>query len=166
MSSHPSATLQHLQRQFPRAGRVAWMGLRAARDVPMQVVEAALAAAGTGLAGDRYAGGSGKRAITLMQAEHLPVIAALLDRDALAPALLRRNLLVAGLPLLALLGQRFCIGEVLLEGSGPCEPCERMETALGSGGFNAMQGHGGICARVLRGGRIRVGDALLPVADA
>ena len=160
MSTTPSATLQALQRQFPRVGRVEWIGLRPARDVPMQSVEAADAAPGTGLAGDRYAGGSGKRAVTLLQAEHLPVIAALAGHPTLSPALLRRNILVVGLPLAALVGQRFRIGEVELEGTGPCEPCERMEAALGRGGYNAMHGHGGLCARVLSAGRIRVGDVL------
>ena len=59
--------------QFPRAGRVQWIGLRPARDVPMQPVDVVLAEAGRGLAGDLYAGGSGKRGVTLLQAEHLPV---------------------------------------------------------------------------------------------
>ena len=78
----------------------------------------------------------------------------------LDPALLRRNIVVAGLNLLALKGRRFRIGGALLEGSGPCEPCSRMEEALGPGGYNAMRGHGGITARVVEGGLIRVGDAV------
>ena len=161
MSAPVAATLQALQRQFPRAGRLEWIGLRPARDRPMQAVSEARVARGDGLAGDRYRAGSGKRAITLLQAEHLPVIAALLGRGALVPALLRRNLVVSGLPLIALEGRRFRIGEVVLEGTGACDPCERMEAALGSGGFNAMRGHGGLCARVLVPGCLRVGDVVL-----
>jgi MOSC domain-containing protein YiiM len=166
MTTPASATLQQLQRQFPRAGRLDWIGLRPARDQPMHAVDAVDVRLDDGLAGDRYRAGSGKRAVTLLQAEHLPVIAGLLGCDAVAPARLRRNLLVAGLPVIALEGRRFRIGEVVLEGSGPCDPCERMETALGPGGFNAMRGHGGLCARVLVPGRIRVGDALVVEADA
>ena len=136
------------------------IGLRPARDVPMQAVAQVDAIAGGGLAGDRYKGGSGKRGLTLIQAEHLPVIAALAGHASIAPATLRRNLVVSGIPLLALKGQRFRIGEVLLEGTEPCDPCSRMEDALGPGGYNAMRGMGGLCARILEGGTLRVGDAL------
>jgi MOSC domain-containing protein YiiM len=150
---------------LPRPGRVEWIGLRPKRDVPMQAVEEALAQTGIGLVGDRYAGGSGKRGVTLIQAEHLPAIAALAGRDALDPALLRRNVVVSGLPLVALKGRRFRLGEALLEGTEDCDPCSRMEDALGPGGYNAMRNHGGLCARILEGGRIRRGDALVVLAD-
>jgi MOSC domain-containing protein YiiM len=78
------------------------------------------------------------------------------------PQLLRRNLVVSGIPLIALKGRRFRIGEVLLEGTDACDPCSRMEAALGPGGYNAMRGHGGLCARIVEGGTIRIGDALQP----
>jgi MOSC domain-containing protein YiiM len=153
--------LGRLFAQFPRVGRIDWIGLRPARNLPMREVEAVDADAGGGLHGDRYAGGSGKRGVTLIQAEHLPVIAALSAHEVLAPATLRRNLVVSGIPLAALKGRRFRIGTVLLEGSEDCDPCSRMEAALGAGGYNAMRGMGGLCARILEGGRLHVGDAVI-----
>lgn len=154
------SALSRLLAQFPRAGQVVWIGLRPARDVPMREVDAVEAVAGGGLVGDRYGSGSGKRGLTLIQAEHLPAIAALSGHAALAPAILRRNIVVSGLPLIALKGCRFRIGEALCEGTGPCDPCSRMEDALGPGGYNAMRGHGGLTARILGGGWIRLGDAV------
>jgi MOSC domain-containing protein YiiM len=156
----PGSDLARLFAQLPRAGRVEWIGLRPARDVPMREVEAADATVARGLAGDRYASASGKRGITLIQAEHLPAIAALSGLNAVDAATLRRNVVVSGIPLIALKDRRFRIGYVVLEGTGPCDPCSRMEAALGAGGYNAMRGHGGICARIVQGGTLRVGDAV------
>ncbi len=153
------AALRKLAANFPRAGTLRWIGLRPASGVPMLAVASVEARAGEGLAGDRYPG-SGRRQVTLIQAEHLPVIAALAGHAAVDPAWLRRNLLVAGINVQALVAARFRVGDVLLQGSGPCEPCARMEQALGAGGYVAMTGHGGITARILEGGTLRVGDAV------
>ena len=156
----PDSELGRLFAQFPRTGRVEWIGLRPARDVPMRAVDAVDAETGGGLAGDRYKGGSGKRGITLIQAEHLPAIAALAQRPDLTPALLRRNVVVSGIPLIALKQRRFRIGTAVFEGTEECDPCSRMEDALGPGGYNAMRGHGGLCARIVEGGTFGLGDAL------
>ena len=156
----PDSELGKLMANLPRAGRLDWIGVRPRRDVAMRELDSVGATTGGGLEGDRYTGGSGKRGVTLVQAEHLPVIAALSGLEAVPPARLRRNLVVSGLPLVALKGRRFSIGEVVLEGTDSCDPCSRMEAALGAGGYNAMRGHGGLCARILQGGRLRLGDAV------
>ena len=160
------SALGRLMANLPRAGRVEWIGLRPKRDVPMKEVAQVQAVAGKGLVGDRYAGGSGNRGITLIQAEHLPAIAALSGHERVLPSLVRRNVVVSGLPLVALKGRRFRIGDVLLEGVGDCDPCSRMEAALGPGGYNAMRGHGGLCARILEGGVLHVGDSVLALVAA
>ena len=157
----PDSALGKLMANLPRAGRVEWIGLRPARAAAIQEVAEAAAVTGVGLVGDRYTGGSGKRGVTLIQAEHLPVIAALAGHAVVPPALLRRNVVVSGLPLVALKGRRFRIGEVLMEGTDDCDPCSNMEAALGPGGFNAMRGHGGLCARIVQGGTFRIGDAVV-----
>ena len=168
MSKPPAdSALGRLMATLPRAGSVEWIGLRPARGAVLDEVDSVQALAGAGLVGDRYAArpGSGKRGVTLIQAEHLPAIAALAGHASVAPAQLRRNVVVAGIPLAALHDRRFRIGEVVLEGTGPCDPCSQMEAALGPGGFNAMRGMGGICARIVTGGRLRRGDAVVALAD-
>jgi MOSC domain-containing protein YiiM len=154
-------SLASLMQSFPRRGRVQWIGLRPAKRAPVVSVDTARALTGGGLDGDHYGGRSGNRGITLVQAEHLDVIASLTGVEKVAPATLRRNLVVSEINLAALKGRRFCIGDVVLEGTGLAHPCSRMEEALGPGGYNAMRGHGGLCARVLRGGMLRVGDAVV-----
>ncbi|AYO96004.1 MULTISPECIES: MOSC domain-containing protein [Xanthomonas] len=160
MALNPDSPLGKLMATLPQTGQVTWIGVRPAREVAMQEVDAAQVSTGMGLVGDRYKGGSGKRGVTLIQAEHLPVIAALSGHGTISPATLRRNLVVSGIALIALKGRRFRIGEIELEGTDPCDPCSRMEDALGAGGYNAMRGHGGLCARVLRGGVLRIGDTV------
>jgi MOSC domain-containing protein YiiM len=151
-----------LMTRFPRLGRLEWIGVRGERRGAVSAVAEVLARAGLGLAGDHYRPGvKGSRQVTLIQAEHLPVIAALLGRPDLEPGLLRRNLVVSGINLLALKGMRFRVGPVLLEGAGLCHPCSRMEEVLGPGGYNAVRGHGGLTARVLEGGVLRLGDQVL-----
>ena len=160
MPLNPDSPLARLMATLPRAGKVEWIGLRPARDEAMIATGTVEAIAGAGLVGDRYKSGSGKRGITLIQAEHLPAIAALAQRPDLTPALLRRNVVVSGIPLIALKQGRFRIGTAVFEGTEECDPCSRMEDALGQGGYNAMRGHGGLCARIVEGGTFGLGDAL------
>jgi MOSC domain-containing protein YiiM len=89
-------------------------------------------------------------------------VAKLLGKPEVCPEWVRRNILVSGINLLALRDRRFRIGNTMLEGTGTCDPCSRMEEALGAGGYNAMRGHGGIIARIVDGGMIQVGDAVQP----
>jgi MOSC domain-containing protein YiiM len=76
----------------------------------------------------------------------------------ITPDRVRRNLVTEGVNLLALKERRFRVGEAELETSGECHPCSRMEENLGVGGYNAIRGLGGITARVISGGLIRLGD--------
>ncbi|MEO8005405.1 MAG: MOSC domain-containing protein [Betaproteobacteria bacterium] len=147
--------------QFPHAGKLEWIGIRPKRRTALTPLLEVEAIAGEGLAGDHYASKSnGKRQVTLIQAEHLDVVAKMLGKAEVFAPDLRRNLLVSGINLYALRNRQFKVGDVVLEGSGPCEPCSRMEEVLGEGAYNAMRGHGGITARIIKGGVLRVGDRI------
>jgi len=161
MKLNPDSPLRSLMDTFPRAGRLEWIGLRPQKRAPLDAVNHAEVLADHGLVGDHRAARPGSaRQVTLIQHEHLIAVAALLGCGAILPALTRRNLVVSGINLLALRDQRFQIGGVVFEGTDWCEACSRMETNLGAGGYNAMRGHGGITARVITGGVIRLGDAV------
>jgi MOSC domain-containing protein YiiM len=155
----PDGELAKLMATFPRQGKVEWIGIRSGRRAPLISMQEVEAIAGSGLAGDRYASKTnGRRQVTLIQSEHLDVVAGLLGRTDVRAEWVRRNILVSGINLYALRDRRFRIGDVLLEGSGTCDPCSRMEEVLGAGGYNAMRGHGGITCRILEGGTFRLGD--------
>jgi MOSC domain-containing protein YiiM len=157
-------TLASLRAPPAIVGRVEAIVVRGDPRLPARRIERTFARAGIGLADDRL-GQRGEaelstRQVTLIQHEHLPVIAQLARVAVLDAAALRRNLVVSGINLLALKNARLRVGQALLELVGPCHPCSRMEEAIGPGGYAAMRGHGGMTARVLDDGAIAVGDSV------
>lgn len=153
-------TLQELLAEVPQSGRVRWLGVRPEARGQMLELQAVEARREAGLTGDHARPGPrNARQVTLIQWEHLAVVSALLERE-IPPADLRRNIAVSGINLFSLKGRRFRIGQAVLETTGWCQPCARLEQSLGPGTFQAMRGHGGITARVLEGGIIRLDDAV------
>ena len=150
-------TLNQLINNLPQEGRVEWIGVRQKKRQPLTVI-CSVKVLENGLDNDHYAGRSGNRSITLIQKEHIDAVASLLHRDNIDPAELRRNIVVSGINLLALKDREFKIGTAVLKMTGLCHPCSRMEEVLGSGGYNALRGHGGINARVILAGVIQVND--------
>jgi MOSC domain-containing protein YiiM len=150
--------IKELLNQFFHVGKVTYISVRPKRLEPVKTLDNVLALADYGLEGDRYKSKGGTRQVTLIQHEHLFVIASFLEEDFIDPASTRRNIVVKGLNLLSLKGKRFKIGESVFEYSGECHPCSRMEENLGPGGYNAMRSHGGITAKVIESGRISLGD--------
>ena len=157
---NPQSPLARLLDGPVRPGAVSWIGLRTRRRGPILAVEQAELTPESGLVGDRYDGKRGTRQVTLIAAEHLRDIGAYLGCDPATPEALRRNLVTTGLNLLALKERRFRLGSAVLEHTGECHPCSRMEETLGPGGYNAVRGHGGITARVLEAGAVRIGDTV------
>lgn len=157
-------TLRDLLKPPHISGRIETIVVRGDPRQPARRIDATEALVGIGLADDRL-GQRGEadlstRQVTLIQHEHLPVIAALAGVAVVDAAALRRNLVVSGINLVALKNARVRVGDALLEIVGPCQPCSRMEQAVGPGGYAAMRGHGGMTARVVEAGAIRVGDVV------
>ncbi|MDR7270493.1 MOSC domain-containing protein YiiM [Pelomonas saccharophila] len=158
-------TLRDLMTPPPHIqGRVEAIVVRATPRERARLVEQTTALAGIGLADDRL-GQRGEaelstRQVTLIQQEHLPLIAAFARSAPIDPVDLRRNLVISGINLLTLKNAKVRVGAALIEIVGPCAPCSRMEEVIGPGGYAAMRGHGGMTARILEGGAIRVGDML------
>ncbi len=159
-------TLSDLRNNHAFTGKLSWIGLRPARQGAMVMPGEATLIENKGLDGDHIANASSKkRQITLIQAEHLAVISKLINNHSVSAEKLRRNLVIEGINLLALKDRQFAIGDCILQGTGPCHPCSRMEETLGEGGYNAMRGHGGITAIVIHGGVIKIGDVVLSLAE-
>jgi MOSC domain-containing protein YiiM len=152
--------------------RLIWIGVRPARDQAMIAADVAEVRLGRGLVGDRYAKNaakagpnSGKREVTLISAQAVATLAGRLGLpkqagfSALYPQT-RRNLVIDGMDLSLLIGERFFLGDVEFLGTGDCAPCARMNLAFGAGGFAAMHTLGGLTARVIRPGLLKLGDAI------
>ncbi len=129
----------------------------------------ALAVAGVGLEGDRYAAGTGTfskgesagRQVTLVALEALEQV----EREhglRLAPGWSRRNLTTRGVPLNDLVGQTFRVGGAVLVGVRLCEPCGYLEKLTGKPLKTAAKGRMGLRADIVEGGPIRVGDRIEP----
>ena len=131
---------------------------------PRESVEAV---AGRGIEGDRYFRGEG----IYNEAEDLePSDITLIEAEAIAAAAAdygvefesgghRRNVTTRGVALNHLVGERFRVGEAILEGTGLCEPCGYMESLAGeSDAAAALEHRGGLDARIVESGRIRLGD--------
>jgi MOSC domain-containing protein YiiM len=151
--------LQTLQSIFPNVGKVDYISIRPQRLQPVIAIDSVWALEDQGLEGDHYNNRGGSRQVTFIQAEHLKVLESFLHRQ-IDPALTRRNIVISDLNLLSLKGQHFQIGDAVFQYSGECHPCSRMETDLGNGAYNAMRGHGGITAKVIRTGVLKIFDSV------
>ena len=134
--------------------------------VIMQAVGETEALAGSGLRGDRYCQKSGywsgvdECQVTLIEMEDLEEIGQKLGIQ-VADGEHRRNLVTRGIRLEFLAGKRFQAGEAVLEFDRPRPPCGYIETITERGMTRALLGRGGICARIVRSGLIRINDPII-----
>lgn len=142
-------------------GVVEALVLAPAAEAPVVLVEDAVALTGKGLQGDRYVDGTGTfasgrpgSALTLIDAAVLDAFGGPLDH--------RRNVVVRGTDLNALVGHEFTLGEARCRGRRLCEPCAHLDRLNGGGILRPLVHRGGLRADILRGGVIRLGDRLEP----
>ncbi|MDP9227224.1 MAG: MOSC domain-containing protein [Actinomycetota bacterium] len=156
--------------------RTTWNGvveriyIGAEATAPMTERREVAAIEGKGLDGDRYAEGRGTfskrpgtgRHVTLIEAEAVEAVA---KDKVITTDVARRNIVTRGVPLNHLVGADFTVGEALLRGMRLCEPCEHLARLAGDDGLRTAFLHrGGLRAEIVRGGRIRVDDAIVPGA--
>jgi MOSC domain-containing protein YiiM len=137
-----------------RGATVVALHASTANRVPLASLQQATLIEDRGLEGDRHSLPRNRRALLLMTQESL-------DEFGLQPGDVREQVTVRGLDLHGLApGSRLKVGSALLEVAGMCAPCERIEE-LGAGLQAKMDGRRGRFVRVVEGGDIRVGDAIV-----
>jgi len=136
---------------------------QAAGEHPLEEVERVECVAGRGLRGDRFFDFKPdyKGQVTLFSAEVFEQLQQALSLPGAQPAALRRNLLVRGADLNALVGQEFELQGVRLSGSAECKPCYWMDQAIGPGAEAWLRGRGGLRCRILSDGWLRAEAARL-----
>jgi hypothetical protein len=143
-------------------GIVEALVLAPAAEAPVVPVDEAVALAGRGLEGDRYAAGAGTfasgrpgSALTLVDAAVLESLGRDVDH--------RRNVVIRGSDLNALVGREFMLGEVRCRGRRLCEPCAHLDRLNGGGVLRPLVHRGGLRADIVADGTVRVGDRLTPL---
>jgi len=154
------------------------VGIHIAREAsaPMESVPEARAVPGRGLEGDRYFAGRGHysskpsyggRELTLIELEAIEALeSGVLNAEGerggikLAAAESRRNIATRGVPLNHLVDREFWVGPVRLRGTRLCEPCKYLEGLTRPGVMGGLIHRGGLRARILDAGIIRLGDVI------
>lgn len=135
---------------------------------PMIAQQSAQLLQGVGVEGDRYALGTGKyspfpdiREVTLIEIETIAALKRDHDID-LAPEEHRRNLTTENVPLNHLVGKRFWVGQVLLEGGRLNTPCRYLDLVTGKSVNDVLLHRSGLNCSIIQGGKISVGDSIRP----
>ncbi len=139
------------------------------RGAPLVPVDEARLETGRGLVGDRYYLGAGTFSerlkgtpdaeVTLIEHEEIVQFNDAEDSP-LTPGEFRRNIVTDGVRLNDLVGRRFLVGDVELEGIRLCEPCTYLASLVGQNVLDRMVHRAGLRARVVSGGTIRSGDSI------
>ena len=144
-------------------GNVTHIFVAAARGAPAKSIAVVEALANQGLEGDRYAESKFRRSpdyqVTLIELENIEAFARTTGL-AMTPEMPRRNIVTRGVRLNDLCGRRFKVGEAVFEGLELCEPCSLLAKRTHREVLKVLVGKGGLRARIISGGEIRVGDSV------
>jgi MOSC domain-containing protein YiiM len=144
-------------------GTVAHLFIAPEKGAPAQKVASVVALRDQGLEGDRYALAANRRGadyqVTLIELEHIEAFTRA-THLALTPEMPRRNIVTRGVRLNDLCGRRFSVGGAVFAGLELCEPCKVFARRTHREALAFFAGKGGLRARILEGGPIRIGDAV------
>jgi MOSC domain-containing protein YiiM len=130
-----------------------------AGETPTEEVREVTVEAGKGLVGDRFYGfkENYKGQVTFFSQEVHDAVCAQLQIWDKPASVYRRNIIVSGVDLNSLIGQKFTVQGVEFEGVCECSPCDWMDQAMGTGAEAALKGRGGLRARALSSGKLVAG---------
>ena len=147
---------------------VAYIFIAEKRGAPMQVRHTVEAITDTGLNGDRYTVEGNRPSpdyqVTLIELENIEAFTKHTGL-ALTHEMPRRNIVTSGVRLNGLVGQRFMVGDALLEGLELCEPCRLFAKRTYAAVSEFFPGKGGLRARIVCGGIINTGDRIASLSN-
>lgn len=133
------------------------------RGTPMSAEQSVEALTESGLTGDRYSEATNRRSpdyqVTFIELENIEAFTQATGLP-LIPDMPRRNIITKGIRLNGLCGKRFKVGRARFEGLELCEPCNLFAKRTHREVLQFFVGKGGLRARIVSGGEIRVGDAI------
>jgi MOSC domain-containing protein YiiM len=134
-------------------------------DFPLVEISEIECVAGHGIRGDRFFDyrDNYKGQITFFSREVFDLMSGTFCLTNKSPGVLRRNLLVSGIELNELIGADFTVQGVQFRGTAHCKPCYWMNTAVAPGAEEFLADRGGLRARILSDGRVRLGEAQLAI---
>jgi len=153
-------------------GKLLFIHIASSASEKMQELSVAELVKDKGIKGDRYYKGTGKyshipdvRDVTLIEKEVLDALEQnqppLQENSIiLKPNEHRRNLTSVGVPLNYLVGKKFKVGEVILEGGRLNFPCKYLANLLKKPLLLPLYNRSGLNCKVVKGGKIRINDII------
>ena len=131
---------------------------------PAVPLESANVIADWGIDGDYRSGHDSDRQLTLIADDTLDQISETIGRP-VPDGSSRRQIVIGHCDLQSAIGKSLFLGSVTVRVESDCPPCVRMNQTIGPGALDAMIDRNGVCARVITGGTVTVGDPVAIVTE-